>query len=126
MVFKTSTIFYDKRFFFTKPKTKTQKVAKKIARRFYRSKQISADFYLAFLIDKKNPNKSAWICKICVKKLLYLNITRNKAFIKGILGHFKITFKSSLKVVSSSRNLKIRAGFPFLNKEEKIVLPNSL
>lgn len=37
-----------------------------------------------------------------------------------------MTLRSSGKLVSSSRNLKINFGFPFLNKEEKTELPNSL
>ena len=44
---------------------------------------------------------------------------------KRPFGHFQITCKSSQNVVSSSRNLKIKVGFPFLNKAEKTVEPKS-
>ena len=44
----------------------------------------------------------------------------------GIFGHFQITCKSSKNVVSSSKNLKIKVGFPFLNNDENTKEPNAL
>ena len=41
-------------------------------------------------------------------------------------GHFQITFKSSAKVVSSSKNLKFNCGFGLVNNAENIFEPNSL
>jgi hypothetical protein len=47
------------------------------------------------------------------------------AFIKGNVGHFSISFTSSKKVVSSSRNLNIKVAFPFSKKDENILEPNA-
>jgi hypothetical protein len=52
--------------------------------------------------------------------LIDLKTTWKIALINSVLGHFKITFMSSIKEVSSSKNLKIKLGLPFLNIEEKM------
>jgi hypothetical protein len=59
------------------------------------------------------------------KKVGYLKIRINNALTNKPFGHFQMTCKSSQKEVSSSRNLKIKVGFPFLNKAEKTVEPKS-
>jgi hypothetical protein len=56
----------------------------------------------------------------------YFKIRVNNAVKKGIIGHFSISFTSSAKVVSSSRNLNIKVEFPFSNKDENILEPNAL
>ncbi len=59
------------------------------------------------------------------KKVDYLKILLNNALTKSPFGHFQITCKSSKNVVSSSKNLKINVGFPFLNNAEKTFDPKS-